>query len=380
MKKFYSIMAMAAIAALSLTSCDDDDDAPIITIDPVEETTSEGVFVTNNGSMGKIDGSLTYYDYEKGTALQNVYQAANGVSLGGTVNDAVVYGSKIYIIGTDESMVFVADRKTLKKVANVAITVNGEAASPRHAAADGGKVYVTTFSKAVVAIDTLTNTISNTYECGSYSEGIAVADGKLFVADSDYGNGNSSISIIDLKSGKTDTFKHEMIKNAVGIAVVGDNIFVQDSGTYDENWNQSGQGVYGIHGLITRMAGMSVDKLADATEMAVDVYHNKIYTINAPYTVPATPVSYEVIDLTTGDVSKFSDGSEIEYPGKISVDPYKGNVYITSYVMNGGYTDYTAPCYCTIYSLGGIYQGKFDCGVGAGYVIPNTETKSVYKE
>lgn len=378
MRKFYSLFAIAAIAAFGFTSCDDDDDAPVLV--PVE--TSEGVFVVNSGNMGgKLDGSLTYYDYATGTAMQYINVAGSGLSLGGTVNDAVVYGSKIYVIGSGEKTVFVSDKRTLNRVANVAIKVKGEAATPRHAAAYDGKVYVTTFSNAVVAIDTLTNTVSNTYECGSYSEGIAAADDKLYVADSDYGNGNASISIIDLKSGKTETFKHEMIKNAVGIAVVGNSIYVQDSGSYDANYNQSGQGVYYIlNNFNTRAQAVKVEKLTDATEMAVDAVHGKIYTINAPYTNPATPVSYGVIDIATGSVSKFCDGKEIEYPSKVSVDPVKGNVFITSYVMGAsGYADYKAPGYCTIYSTSGAYQGKFDCNVGAGYVIPNTVTTYVQK-
>lgn len=371
-------MAMAAIAALCLTSCDDDDDAPKY----YAVETSDGVFVTNSGNeSGKLDGSLTYYDYATGTSRQYIELAGSGLSLGSTVNDAVVYGSKIYIIGSGEKTVFVSDKRTLNRVANVAIKVKGEAATPRHAAAYDGKVYVTTFSNAVIAIDTLTNTIADTYECGSYSEGIAATDDKLYVADSDYGNGNASISIIDLKSGKTETFKHEMIKNAVGIAVVGNGIYVQDSGSYDENWNQSGQGVYYIlNNFNTRAQAVKVEKLTDATEMAVDASNGKIYTINAPYTYPATPVSYGVIDIATGTVSKFCDGTEIEYPSKVSVDPIKGNVFITSYVMGtGGYADYKAPGYCIIYKQDGTYQGKFDCNVGAGYVIPNTETKYLYK-
>lgn len=370
MRKFYSLFAIAAIAAFGFTSCDDDDDAPVLM--PVE--TSDGVFVVNSGNMGgKLDGSLTYYDYATGTSKQFINVAGSGLSLGGTVNDAVVYGSKIYIIGSGEKTVFVSDKRTLNRVANVAIKVKGEAATPRHAAAYDGKVYVTTFNNAVLSIDTLTNTIADTYECGSYSEGIAVSNGKLYVADSDYGNGNASISMIDLKTKTTTTFKHENIKNAVGIAVVNGRLFVQDSGSYDANWNQSGQGVYEI-------ANGNVTKLADATEMAVDAVNGKIYTINAPYTYPATPVSYGVIDIATGSVSKFCDGTEIEYPSKVSVDPVKGNVFITSYVMGaGGYADYKAPGYCTIYSTSGAYQGKFDCNVGAGYVIPNTVTTYVQK-
>lgn len=370
MRKFYSLFAIAAIAAFGFTSCDDDDDAPVLM--PVE--TSNGAFVVCGGNKsGKIDGSLTYYDYAKGTATKNAYQAANGESLGGTVNDAIVYGSKIYIVGSDESTVFVADKNTLKKVARVATTVKGEAATPRHIAADYGKVFVTTFNNAVIAIDTLTNAIAETYECGSYSEGIAVSDGKLYVADSDYGHGNASISMIDLKTKTTTTFKHENIKNAVGIAVVSGRLFVQDSGSYDANYNQSGQGVYEI-------VNGNVKKLGEATEMAVDAVNGKIYTINAPYTSPATPVSYGVIDIATGSVSKFCDGKEIGYPGKISVDPIKGNVYITSYVMGAsGYASYREPGYCTVYGPDGTYRSKFDCGVGAGVVVPNTSIEYVQK-
>lgn len=362
MRKFYSLFAIAAIAAFGFTSCDDDDDAPVLV--PVE--TSEGAFVVCGGNMGgKIDGSLTYFDYASGTATQNAYKAANGESLGGTVNDAIVYGSKIYIVGSDEKTVFVANKNTLKSVAKIKAEVNGEAVTPRHIAADYGKVFVTTFNNAVLAIDTLTNTIADTYECGNYSEGIAIHNGAIYTADSDYGNGNASISMIDLKTKTTTTFKHENIKNAVGIAVVNGRLFVQDSGSYDANWNQSGQGVYEI-------SNGNVTKLADATEMAVDMKNGKIYTINAPYTYPATPVSYGVIDIATGTVSKFCDGTEIEYPGKISVDPVKGNVFITSYVMGtGGYADYKAAGYCTVYNTAGEYQNKFNCGVGAGVVIPN---------
>lgn len=369
MKKFYSLFAMAAIAAFGFTSCDDDDDAPELV--PVE--TSEGVFVVNSGNMGgKIDGSLTYYDYAKGKAAQNVYQAANdGESLGGTVNDAIVYGSKIYIVGGDESTVFVADKNTLKKVARITATVNGEAAQPRHATAANGCVYVTTFSNAVLAIDTVTCTIDATYECGSYSEGIAVDGDKLYVADSDYGRGNASVSVIDLKTKKTKTFKHDNIKNAVGITVADGRLFLLDSGGYDANWNQSGQGVYEI-------VGGKVTKLVDATEMAVA--NGNIYTINAPYTTPATAPTYSVTDIATGKTTTFCDGKEIGYPSKISVDPVNGNVYITSYKIGaGGYADYKAAGYCTVYSTSGAYQNKFACGVGAGYVVPNTGIEYVQK-
>ena len=377
MKKYFSLLAITTLTAtLGLTSCDDSDDGPELIIDPVE--TSDGVFVINSGNKsGGIDGSLTYYEYATGKLTQNVYQAANEASLGTTPNHAVVYGSKIYIVGNGEQTIFVADRKTLKNVAMIKVNVNGEAAQPREAVAGNGHVYVSTYQNAVIAIDTLTNEIDNTFESGNYSEGMAI-DGKyLYVADSNYGKGftetsKPSISGIDLtKSRRPIFYEDEQIANPVDVKIVNGRIFILDSGSYDANWNQTGAGVYElIHGVVT--------KRADATEMAVS--NNKIFMINAPYTTPVTTPTYTVFDMESNTTTTFCNGDEIEYPAKISVDPVKGNVFITSYhIGSNGYADYKGAGYCVIYDETGAVKRKFDCGVGAGRVIPNTGVEYVQK-
>ena len=372
MKKYFLLWAMAGMTAtLSLTSCSEDDDAPKLI--PVE--TSEGVFVINSGNQsGGIEGSLTYYDYATASAKQSVYKNANGEGLGVTSNHAVVYGSKIYIVGSGEQTVFVADRKTLKKITNISVKVNGEAAMPRQAIAGYGYVFVSTYSNAVVAIDTLTNSISKTYPCGYYTEGMAIYNGFLYTADSNYGNGKQdnagpSISAISLTTGETATFTHNLINNPIDVKFAGGRLFVLDSGLYDANWNQVGAGLFEI-------VNGDVKLIADATEMAVS--NNKVFLFNAPYTYPATTPTYKVFDATSNKLTDLCDGSDIESPGKISVDPVKGYVYITSYHMGDyGYADYKGNGYCVIYNENGNKQGQFDCSVGAGYVIPNTSIEYV---
>lgn len=376
MRKYFSLLALAAVAALGFTSCNDDDDAPQL----VPVTTSDGVFVVCGGNLGsKIDGSLTYYDYNTGIASQEVYKAANGVSLGITVTDVVVYGSKIYILGDGEKTIFVADKNTLKKVKNITAEVNGEPATPRHAVADGGYVYVSTYSNAVLAIDTVSTAIEKTFTSGDYSDGIAVDNGYLYTADSDYGrygkedHGTPSISKINIATGETQIITHELIKNPQGIAVVNGRIFFQDSGFYDANWNQLEVGLFEL------LADGNVKKIAPATDMAVS--DNKIYIINAPYSYPATTPSYSVVDIATGVVSQFCDGTEIGYPSSISIDQAGGVVYITSYTLkeNTSSANYKVPGYCVAYSTAGVYQYQFECGVGGGKVIPNTETQYIQK-
>ena len=390
MKKYFLLWVMAAMTAtLGLTSCGDDDDnaqeVPEVPTpdeptpeDPTPDAPelvavekSDGVFVVNTGNMsGGIEGSLTYYDYDTQTVAQGVYAKANNVGLGMTVNHAVVYGSKIYIVGSGESTIFVADRKTLKKVANIAVKKdNGEVAQPRQAVAGHGHVYVSTFNNVVIAIDTLTNTIDKTYQCGYYTEGMALQGKYLYTADSNYGYGKQesafpSISMINLETEETTTITHDLINNPVDVKIAGERLFILDSGHYDESWNQIGAGVY-------ELSNGEVKLIADATEMAVS--KDKIFLFNAPYSYPATTPTYKVFDTTSNILADLCDGADIESPSKISVDPIKGYVYITSYHMGVyGYADYKGNGYCTVYDENGNKQSQFDCGVGAGYVIPNT--------
>lgn len=370
MKKYFSLLALAAMtAAVSFTSCNEDDDVP--ELEPVQ--TSDGVFIVCGGNKsGGIEGSLTYYDYATAKASQGVYQAANGEGLGATPNHAVVYGSKIYIVGDGEKTIFVADRNTLQKVANITVEVNGEKAQPRQAVAGNGCVYVSTYSNAVIAIDTLNYTIKQTFDSGYYSEGMAIDGNYLYVANSNYGKGYQgdtypSISGIDLRTGKTQTLTHEKINNPVDVKLVNGHLFFLDSGSYDADWNQTGAGVY-------ELVQGEVKKCADATEMAVG--NGKIFIINAPYTNPTTTPTYKVYDVATDKLTDFCNGEDIEYPGKVSIDATKEYVYITSYhIGSSGYADYKGNGYCVIYDMAGNKLGDFDCGVGAGYVIPNTNTK-----
>lgn len=368
MKKYFSLLAMAAMAACSLTSCEDDNNG-VAELKPV--TTSDGVFVINNGSqLGGNDGSLTYYDYGTATATQDMYRTANGVSLGATPNHAVVYGSKIYIVGSDEKTIFIADRQTLKRVTNLKVEVDGEAATPRQAVAGNGCIYVSTFSHVVVVVDTLTNVISHTLESGDYSEGMALEGKHLYVANSNYGQGvlessRPSISMIDLETRETKLFTHEAISNPVDVKIVAGRMFFLDSGTYiyNDDWIQVGAGVY-------ELADGNVTKIANATEMAC--CDGKIFTIYAPFTTPSTTPTYQVYDVEDNTLTAFCDGSDISYPCKISADPIKNYVYITSYRMaSTGYPDYKAPGYCVVYGTAGTKHAEFDCGIGPGYAVPN---------
>ena len=146
MKKKQIVFSLALMTgATLLTGCLSDNNNS----EPIEITVTKGLVVVNNGSAyNGIDGSLSFVDLEKEVAQQNVYKTANGASLGGTPNDAIVYGQKLYVVGSDENTVFVLNPKTFKEITKISTTAllgEAEGVNPRHMTAYGSKVYVSTY-------------------------------------------------------------------------------------------------------------------------------------------------------------------------------------------------------------------------------------------
>lgn len=356
MRKYLLSFAVMMGTAL-LTGCLSDDDNNNNSVDYV---VTKGALIINNGNTAsKIDGSLTFLDFstDPATVQQNVYRTANGVSLGGTPNDVYVYGNKIYITGSDENVVFVLNKsnfKQIKKISTVADMGEAEGVTPRHLKAYDGKVYVTTYGGYVGVIDTLSLNISNMYKVGSAPEGMALGgtsdtDVSLYVANSDYGNGNGSISKISLATGSVTEIKNDKIHNPQQLAVLGELIYVLDWGYYDENWNQKEAGVYLINGNSISLV------IPDATGMAAAGQY--IVTYNYPY--GSTNISYSVYNASYNMTASYllSGGSPIASPCAISIDSNTGYVFLASRTMDPdtGYPSYTTPGYLNVYNGSGQY-------------------------
>lgn len=360
MKKLLSIAAMAAISVSVFTACSDDGTPGP---DPSPVNAGEGVFVVNAGTMGNIPGSLTFIGNDGGTLQDAFAKANNNMALGDTPNDAIVYGSKLYIVVNGDYCVWVVDRRklnVLKQISTTALMGSDKGKQPRRIVAAGGSVYISTFDGYIAAIDTTDYTMTACYAAGSYPEGMAVANGKLYVANSDLSqNKNPSISEIDLATGNATDHKDALITNPVSIATVGSAMYVLDSGWYDDNWAQHDAG-------IRKIENGTIEKLADATFMAADARNGLVYYVNSAYGAEGATVTYSVYDTRTGKTRQFITGDGVDSPAAIAVDPVNGDVYISSYRINPdtGYADYTADGYVNRYRADGTFVARYDAGVG----------------
>ena len=377
MKKHVLKLAVMLMSIACFTACSDSDsDTPTT---PVYVSNGFYLVCSGNTSSG-IDGCLTYFDYSAGNGIVDAFKAANGKSLGQTVNDAFHYGNKLYIVVDGEHKVFVTNVKDFKLIGTIDMTAGtmlGEqdGAHPRRITANEGNIYVSTYGGYVAAIDTINFALKQKYKAGSYPEGIAVHDGYLYVANSDYGMGaNPSISKINLTTGADTPFVNENIRNPQEIAVAGTFIYYLDFGQYGPapTYAQENAGVYRIDNT-----GKVMCVVPNATAMATSTYD--IYTINAPY--GQGDVSYSVYNIQTGSRKSFTPAN-VESPACIGVDPVTQNVMIASYHMMqtdwGPFADYSNGGYVNIYDPTVTTTVKtFNCGVGPQRFSYNLDVKYV---
>lgn len=351
MKKFYSLILIAA-CSLGFAGCSNDDDEPNLP-NPDVPTVAEGAFVLNQGNYGKqIEGSLTLIDYNSSAASQNLFQKANGRSLGATPQGAVVYGGKIYLGIYGSNVIEIVDRTTFKSVKQISLA-DAEGQSPRSLVAKDGKVYVSMFNGYVSRLDTLTLSIDKTVKVGPNPDIIAIRGDYLYVPNSDgmnWQNGyGTTASKIDLKSFTVEkTFTVGL--NPTEFASNGTDLFLLCKGNYGD-----------VQSKIYRIDNNdNSTEVAEATLMALK--GGNLYYINAPYW--ATEFTYKTLDIATGAEKDMLKDGGVDSPAGLGVDPVNGNIVVTSYSMDNGKASYTTDGYAKVYDPTGNFMKRYDVGVG----------------
>jgi hypothetical protein len=367
-KKLLEVAMPLFMIASLLISCSDNDNHES---QQVRVLQNNGVFVVSSGySESFAKGCITYYDYttKAPSTLDSLMTVAGSFDENRNC-DAVVYGSKLYVVVSSENMVYVRDVKSgqlLVSLSTIALMGEGSGLGPRRVTAALGNIYVSTQSGYIAAIDTANYQLAKTYKAGSMPEGITIAGTKLYVTNSDGGRQRSpSISVIDLNTGSSSTIIHENIRYPQDIAVIGDAIYYLDLGTMDqENSWQLDNGVYCIQ-------GDSVVKVVDATGMAVGNVTDKngtsvcIYTYNKPLGVGYA--DYWTYNVKTRGTTYFTSVEDAD-PSAIGVDPITGDVFIAfSWMKKIGWAtyvpDYTRNGFVSTFGTDGVVKDNFDCGI-----------------
>lgn len=385
MKKYLLGLAVLLMGTAVMTSCDPDEDYP----ETYLQEYSTGAYVVNSGNMySNIESSLTAIDYASSTATQNVFKTANGRSLGNTANDGIVYGNKIYLAVDQSNTIEVIDKKTkqsIKQIKTTDLLGNAEGAEPRHISADGGKVYFTTYGGYVAAVDTTSFALQKKWKVGSYPEGLVIAHGNLYVANSNYGKGGGNISCINLSNDKVDTKNIEGVNNPTGIYYAAGLLYVLDNQYYDASYN-----AYGENTLRTvEFAQGKSQKVADGnyavcvtpgatTRTDVEKVRPYFFVLNAPF--GGTPSVSVFVAGSTQPQALTLSGMPVS-PCGIFVDPLNGHIFVLSYRLgDSGYADYNGNGYVVEYDSTGQKLHEYETGVGSCAMFFDSAYKTAYAE
>ena len=383
MKKYLLGLAVLLMGTAVMTSCDPDEDYP----ETYLQEYSTGAYVVNSGNMySNIESSLTAIDYASSTATQNVFKAANGRSLGNTANDGIVYGNKIYLAVDQSNTIEVIDKKTkqsIKQIKTTDLLGKAEGAEPRHISADGGKVYFTTYGGYVAAVDTTSFALQKKWKVGSYPEGLVIAHGNIYVANSNYGKGGGNISCINLSNDNVETKNIEGVNNPTSIYYASNVLYVLDNQYYDASYN-----AYGENALraVSFAEGKS-QKVADGNYAVcvtpgattrMYVVRPYFFVLNAPF--GGTP-SVSVLAAGSTQAQTMTLSEMPVSPCGIFADPLNGHIFVLSYRLGDkGYPDYSGNGYVVEYDRAGQKQHEYETGVGSCAMFFDSAYKTAYTE
>jgi YVTN family beta-propeller protein len=355
MKNKWVQWALPAMVLLTACSKDDETTTPSETIKP-----TVGAYVMSEGTFSGNNARLSYYDNATGNVVTDFFKGKNNSDLGGLGNDAIIYGSKLYIIMNLTSNVTVTDAKTGTLLKRIELKNGTVSRQPRYAVGHNGKVYVTSYDGTVAVVDTSTLNATQFITVGANPEGIAVRGNYLYVANSGGLNAvpDSTVSVIDITTNtEIKKIKVGVNPNKVEINSAGE-VFVSSYGNF-------GSIPASIH-IIDATTNTYKASLGSAYPYShLRIYNDVAYLYNNYSFTPST-AGCVLVDTKTKTQLKdkfITDGTIITQVYGLNIDESNGDVYFTDA------KDFTNAGQVTCFDKDGKKKFAFNVGVNPNKVV-----------
>lgn len=236
--QFVRILILCVIS-VSFFACWDDE---------IEETftgieNQEGLFVLCEGAMGHNNSSLDFLSFGDNTTMKNIYASINSQGLGETANAMIKLQNELWIVVNGSAMISIVNASN-GKIAKIIPIVdeNGRNRSPRNLVHHNGFVYVSCFDGNVVKISEKSKNVVGVLQTeGRNPEGIAVVGNRIYVANSgglSYPNYDNTVSVIDLENFAIE--KMIVVKdNPQRIKAYDNRVYVVSTGDYTTDYRMT---------------------------------------------------------------------------------------------------------------------------------------------
>lgn len=361
MKIAYTLLLISAVAGF--TSCDKDEDPK----EPVANEVLNGAFVLNQGSYQMNNAGLAYFSTDKSDSplVADLFFDVNNQKLGDNATDIAKYKGDIYISMTGSNCIYKLNNEG-KMTDRILFHTDEELqGGVRYMAFKDDYLYASFYGGIVAKISTDKLEVKAKLKTGGANlEGIAEADGALYVADSyqstyDAQTGMSDIVYSD-KLFVIDT-KSFTVTGTVTVALNPNKLLSDNGKLFLISWGNYADKGYSFQ-MIEPAQGNKVTELGVATDMGVG--NGKVYLVNSitDWTTWATTntwFSYDIKEAKMDNASFMINAPATmttEHISMISVDDLTGEVYIgtTHYTLGNG----------ELFRFGkdGVFKANFDCG------------------
>ena len=297
---------------------------------PVTPKITTGVYTLNQGLYGANNTTVTYYDFNAQTSTTDYFRNVNGFGLGDTGSDFIIYGGKLYIVINNSGYVAVANGVNAIFLDTISFKNGGLNRGPENIVAAEGKIFVSSTDGTVAVIDTNTLTIQKFIPVGSNPAQMAVSGNHIYVSNTGgfSGSYDSTISIIDVNS-LTETAK-------IRVGINPGSITTDDAG----NLYVACTGNYGSVAPSLVKLSLNTNQVVKSVDSAVGTiryYKNTLITTGG-YLGAANVGILNPDDLSAVRPAFISDGTMVQNPYGLDIDPTTGDVYVgdaKDYVSSG---------------------------------------------
>ena len=324
LKKISSAILVTIVFFSSCKKVDAPNDVKPVLISP-----AVGEYILSEGIFGGNNTKLSFYTNNTAVVSGDFFLQENPTvtaGLGAIGNDAIIYGSKIYIVMNGSGNLTVLNANDAILIKKISFLINPSDPTtnkqPRYAVGARGKVYVTSYDNTVSVIDTSALTITKTISIGANPEGIAASKDYLYIANSGGFNAkpDSTVSLVDLNT-ETEIRKIKVGVNPYKVEInSAGNVFVSAYGDYNN--------IPASVSVINAATNATSTNLGSSFAYSnIRIFGDIAYLYNN-YGGTGTAKVYNTATNTVIRNEFITDATVVQTPYGINIDEQNGDVYI----------------------------------------------------
>lgn len=324
---------------------------------PAPAVLEHGILVLNEGLFNQNNSSLSWINTASGSVNNSFFEQKTGRGLGDTGNDMQRYGGKIYIVVNVSSTVEILDAQTGASLQQIPMLHNGVPKQPRALAFHGSKAYVTCYDGYVDVIDTTSLSVVQRIAVGPNPEGLAVSNGKLYVANSgglDFPDVDSTVSVIDLGT-HTELLKITVGQNPGAVCVDSEgDVYVVSRGDYNN-----------VPSRMHRIDPVTDTKVQSFTFDAGSMIRMNDHLLVSYYDFSSGNSQVGLFDALSEQLinASFLPTADIETLYGITYSPATGMIYCAD--ANA----FTNTGYIHLFNSSGVFQQTYDVGLNPSNIL-----------